>query len=117
MEVVRFEVKPERAIAANVEEIEIKLLLEGIAMRYGYDFREYALAPLKRSIASGMAGEGVATISAYQERLLHAASCMQRFLSGGGGNVTSRFREADVLRSIRDEVLRRFRTYPSLRRW
>jgi chemotaxis protein methyltransferase CheR len=116
-EAVRLEAKPERAIAADIEEIETKLLLEGIAMRYGYDFREYALAPLKRSIASGMAGEGVATISAYQERLLHDASCMQRFLSGVGVNVTSMFREAEILQCIRDEVIPRFRTYPSLRIW
>ena len=105
------------ATTINVEEIEIKLLLEGVVMRYGYDFREYALAPLKRSIASGMASEGVATISAHQERLLHDPSCMQRFLSGVGVNVTSMFREGDVMRCIRDEVIPRFRTYPSLRIW
>jgi chemotaxis protein methyltransferase CheR len=115
--VVRLDVQPELTTSANVEDIEIKLLLEGVAMRYGYDFREYALPPLKRSIASGMAGEGVTTISAYQERLLHDSSCMQRFLSGVGVNVTGMFREADILRSIRDEVIPRFRTYPSLRIW
>jgi chemotaxis protein methyltransferase CheR len=115
--IVRLETQPLMATPADVEEIEIKLLLDGVAMRYGYDFREYALAPVKRSIASGMAGEGVSTISAYQERLLHDASCMQRFLSGVGVNVTSMFREADVLRCIRDEVIPRFRTYPSLRIW
>jgi chemotaxis protein methyltransferase CheR len=110
-------VQPDVAAAANVEEIEIKLLLEGVALRYGYDFREYAIGPLRRSIASGMAGEGVTTISAYQERLLHDAACMQRFLSGVGVNVTSMFREPEVLRSIRDEVIPRLRTYPSLRIW
>lgn len=114
---VRLEAQPDLATSTNVEEIEVKLLLEGVAMRYGYDFREYALPPLKRSIASGMAGEGVTTISAYQERLLHDASCMQRFLSGVGVNVTSMFREADVLRCIRDEAVPRLRTYPSLRIW
>ena len=114
---VRLEKQPEMASAASVEEIELKLLLEGVLMRYGYDFREYAVGPLKRSIASGMAGEGVATISAYQERLLHDPSCMQRFLSGVGVNVTSMFRETDVLRCIRAEVMPRFRTYPSLRIW
>jgi chemotaxis protein methyltransferase CheR len=105
------------ATASNLEEIEIKLLLEGVAMRYGYDFRDYAPGPLKRSIASGMAGEGVPTVSAYLERLLHDAACMQRFVSGVGVNVTRMFREADVLRWIRDEVIPRFRTYPSLRIW
>ena len=114
---VRLVKQPESTTALNVEEIETKLLLEGVAMRYGYDFREYAVGPLRRSIASGMAGEGVGSISAYQERLLHDPSCMQRFLSGVGVNVTSMFREAEVLRCIRDEVIPRFRTYPSLRIW
>jgi chemotaxis protein methyltransferase CheR len=114
---VRLEKKLEQAPASNLEEIETKLLLEGVAMRYGYDFREYAPGPLKRSIASGMAGEGVSTISAYQERLLHDASCMQRFVSGVGVNVTSMFREADVLRCIREDAIPRFRTYPSVRIW
>jgi chemotaxis protein methyltransferase CheR len=114
---VRLETQLEQRTAPGLEEIEIKLLLDGVAMRYGYDFREYAPGPLRRSIASGMAGEGVSTISAYLERLLRDASCMQRFVSGVGVNVTSMFREADVLRCIREDVIPRFRTYPSLRIW
>ncbi|MDQ6722191.1 MAG: protein-glutamate O-methyltransferase CheR [Candidatus Dormibacteraeota bacterium] len=110
-------VRSETATSSNIEEIEIKLLLEGISMRYGYDFREYALGPLRRSIAAGMAAEGVSTISAYLERLLHDASCMQRFLSGVGVNVTNMFRETDVLRCFREEIIPRLRTYPSVRIW
>jgi len=110
-------VQPETATNSKIEEIEIKLLLEGVCLRYGYDFREYALAPLRRSIAAGMAGEGVTTISAYQERLLHDAECMQRFLSGVGVNVTSMFREGDVLRTFREDVIPKLRTYPSVRIW
>jgi chemotaxis protein methyltransferase CheR len=102
---------------SNVEEIEIKLLLDGVAMRYGYDFRDYASAPLRRSLALGMAGESVATISAYQDRLLHDASAMKRFLSAVGVTVTGMFREADTLRCIREEVVPSLRTYPSARIW
>ena len=47
-------VHSETATNSNIEEIEVKLLLEGVLMRYGYDFREYALSPLQRSIAAGM---------------------------------------------------------------
>jgi chemotaxis protein methyltransferase CheR len=110
-------VQSEKATNSNIEEIEIKLLLEGVCLRYGYDFREYALAPLRRSIAAGMAGEGVPTISAYQERLLHDPMCMHRFLSGVGVNVTSMFREGNMLRGFREEVVPRLRTYPSVRIW
>jgi chemotaxis protein methyltransferase CheR len=110
-------VQPETGVNSNIEEIEIRLLLEGVNLRYGYDFREYALGPLRRSIAAGMAGEGVPTISAYQERLLHDPACMQRFLSGVGVNVTSMFREVEEFRCFREEVVPRLRTYPSVRIW
>jgi chemotaxis protein methyltransferase CheR len=103
--------------AADLEDIEIRLLLEGVSLRYGYDFKEYAIGPLRRSLALGMAGEGVATISSYQDRLLHDAACMRRFLSAVGVTVTSMFREADMLRRLREEVIPRLRTYPSVRIW
>jgi len=32
------------------EDIEIKLLIDAILLKYGYDFREYADASLKRRI-------------------------------------------------------------------
>jgi chemotaxis protein methyltransferase CheR len=102
---------------AGLEEIEIRLLLEGIRLCYGYDFREYALRPLRQSIADAMTGEGVSTISAYQDRILHNASCMHRFLSVVGVSVTSMFREAELLRCVREEVVPIFRTYPSVRIW
>lgn len=101
----------------SVEEIEIKLLLEAISLRYGYDFREYAVGPLRRSISSAMSGEGAPTISAYQDRLLHDASCMRRLLTNVGVSVTSMFREPDTWRCLRQEVVPVLRTYPSLRIW
>jgi chemotaxis protein methyltransferase CheR len=101
----------------SLEDIEVKLLLEAVSLRYGYDFREYAAAPLRRSILTGMVGEGVSTISAYQDRLLHDARCMHRFLSTVGVSVTSMFREPDTWRSLRDDVVPLLRTYPSLRIW
>ncbi|MHB8589608.1 MAG: CheR family methyltransferase [Candidatus Dormibacteraceae bacterium] len=102
---------------AGLEDIEVRLLLEGIRLRYGYDFREYAARPLRRSIAGAMAGEGVSTISAYQDRILHDAACMHRFLGTVGVSVTSMFREVELLRCLRDEVVPVLRTYPSVRIW
>jgi chemotaxis protein methyltransferase CheR len=100
-----------------IEEIEIKLLLEAISLRYGYDFREYAVGALRRSISTAMFSEEVTTISAYQERLLRDAACMQRLLTTVGVSVTSLFREADTWRCLRQEVVPVLRTYPSLRIW
>jgi len=104
-------------VEAEIEEIEMTLLLEGIRLCYGYDFREYAMGPLRRSILTAMTAEGSATISTYQSRILHDASCMQRFLGTVGVNVTSVFRDPDLARCIREEVIPLFRTYPSVRIW
>jgi chemotaxis protein methyltransferase CheR len=101
----------------GIEAIEVKLLLDAIALRYGYDFREYAVGALRRSISTAMSGEGVTTISAYQERLLRDPTCMQRLLTTVGASVTSMFREADTWRCLRQEVLPMLRTYPSVRIW
>jgi chemotaxis protein methyltransferase CheR len=105
------------ALDASLEEIEIRLLLEGIRLCYGYDFREYALRPLRRSIANAMRSEGLSTISAYQDQILHDAACMHRFLGAVGVSVTSMFRETALLRCLREEVIPIFRTYPSVRIW
>ena len=101
----------------EVEDVEIRLLLEGIHLCYGYDFREYALSPLRRGIAAAMAREHVHTVSAYQDRVLHDAMCMQRFLNTVGVNVTSMFRDPELMRAVRHEVVPLLRTYPSSRVW
>ena len=105
------------AVETGIEEIEIRLLLEGIRLCYGYDFREYALKPLRRSIISAIAAEGLPTVSAYQDKILHDASCMQRLLGTVGVGVTSMFREVELMRCVREEVVPIFRTYPSVRIW
>ena len=84
---------------SSLEEIEIKLLLDGIRLSYGYDFREYALSPLKRAVTTAMAQENVRTVSSYQDRVLHNAACMRRLLGLVGVGVTSMFRDADLIRA------------------
>jgi len=103
--------------APTLEDIEIQLLLEGIALHYGYDFRDYAAAPLRRNIVMSMALEGVPTISRYQERILHDPESMERFLNAVGVNVTSFFREAASLSYLRQEIVPWLRTFPSVRVW
>jgi len=101
----------------EVEEIEIRLLLEGVHLCYGYDFREYAPSAMRRSIGTAMAREHVGTVSAYQDLILHDAACMQRFLGTVGVNVTSMFRDPELLRVVREEVAPLLATYPSTRVW
>lgn len=108
---------PLDAAVTELEEIEIRLLLEGVRLCYGYDFREYALAPLRRGLATAMARERVRTVSAYQDRVLHDPACMQRLLGTVGVNVTGMFRDPELMEAIRDSVVPLLKTYPSVRIW
>lgn len=103
--------------STEVEDVEVRLLLEGIRLCYGYDFREYALSPLRRALATAMARENVRSISGYQDSVLHDPMCMQRFLGVVGVNVTTMFRDPELVRSIREDVMPMLRTYPSCRVW
>ena len=101
----------------DLEDIELRLLLEGIRLRYGYDFREYGPNPLRRALATAMTRENVRSISVYQDHVLHDADCMKRLLGFVGVNVTTMFRDAELVRCLREEVIPLLKTYPSHRVW
>lgn len=77
----------------QLEDIEIQLLLEGIYRYYGFDFRNYALASIKRRIWGTIQSEGLTSISGLQEKVLHNPECMEKLLFNLSVNVTSMFRD------------------------
>ncbi len=101
----------------NLEDIEIRLLLEGLYQYYGFDFRHYAPASLKRRILKIVAAEELSDISSLQARLLHDPDCLKRFLVGITVNVTSMFRDPSFFLAFRQQVVPLLRTYPYLRIW
>jgi len=100
-----------------LQEIELNLLLEGIQRQYGFDFRHYSRAPLRRGLQRAMATERVTTISGLQERVLHDAGAMGRLVGAIGVHVTAFFREPSMFAALRAEVFPLLRTYPSVRVW
>ncbi|MHB1655995.1 MAG: CheR family methyltransferase [Burkholderiales bacterium] len=101
----------------DIENIEIMLLLEGVYLHYGFDFRHYAPASLKRRIWHCVREEKLNSISALQEKLLYNPSCMERFLLILSINVTALFRDVGFYRVFREKIIPRLRTYPFIRIW
>ncbi len=101
----------------DVEEIEVALLLEAIYRRYGFDFREYAPASLRRRLWRRVIAEGLQTLSALQERVLHDPACMERLLLDLSINVTSMFRDPTFYAAFREKAVPLLRTYPFTRIW
>jgi chemotaxis protein methyltransferase CheR len=101
----------------ELEQLEVELLLEGVYRRYGYDFRHYAPASLKRRLRRRMDGEHLETISALQERVLRDPAVMERLLLDLSINVTAMFRDPTFFRAFRELVVPPLRTYPFSRLW
>src|SRR5215467_239815 len=101
----------------ELEAIEIQLLLEGIYQYYGFDFRDYAPASLKRRIRNTICAERLGSISALQERVLHDRACMERFLVNLSVHVTSMFRDPGFYLAFRELAVPLLRTYPFIRIW
>ncbi len=99
------------------EQIEIELLLEAISRFYGFDFRNYALASLKRRIWNVVRAERLQTISGLQERVLHDRACLDRLLLALTIHVTAMFRDPPFYAVFRQKVVPLLRTYPFIRIW
>jgi chemotaxis protein methyltransferase CheR len=101
----------------TLERIEIELLLEGIHRHYGFDFRSYAYASVRRRLWKRIQAEGLRTVSELQARVLHEPDVMERLLLDLSVNVTSMFRDPHFYLAFRRDVLPLLRTYPFIRIW
>ncbi|EXX86027.1 chemotaxis protein CheR [Paenibacillus darwinianus] len=103
--------------ADECEKVEIELLLEALFRLYGYDFRNYAFASVRRRIWHRVHSERLETVSGLMERVIHDRSCMERLLSDMTIHVTEMFRDPQAFRAFRQLVVPMLRTYPFIRIW
>jgi chemotaxis protein methyltransferase CheR len=102
---------------AELERIEIELLLEGVFRHYGFDFRSYAYASIRRRLWKRTEAEGLSSISELQALVLHDAPAMERLLLDLSVSVTAMFRDPGFYQVFREDVVPLLRTYPFIRIW
>jgi|SRR5580704_479846 chemotaxis protein methyltransferase CheR len=102
---------------SSLQDIEIRLLLEAIYLRFHYDFRSYSMASLKRRVAAALVRLHCATISELQGKLLHHPETFVLLLDVLTVQVSDMFRDPPFFRYFRERVVPELRTYPSVRLW
>ena len=98
-------------------DIEIRLLIEAIYLKYSYDFRNYSGASIKRRILHALRQFDCLTVSALQERVLHDPGMFMQLLQYLTIPVSERFRDPDHFLAVRNEVVPLLRTWPSIKVW
>ncbi|WP_017905824.1 CheR family methyltransferase [Pseudomonas asplenii] len=98
-------------------DIEIRLLIEAIYLKYSYDFRDYSGASIKRRLVHALRQFDCVTVSALQERVLHDPTAFMQLLQFLTIPVSEMFRDPSHFLAIRQEVVPLLRTYPSIKIW
>lgn len=102
---------------ADIEIIEIELLLEAIFRRYGYDFRSYARASLERRIRQFLSGTDCLSVAEMIPRVLYDRDFFSRLVRYFSISVTEMFRDPFVYRVIREKVIPMLKTWPHIKIW
>jgi len=98
-------------------DIELKLLLEGILLRYQHDFRDYSVASLRRRMRQALERFDCATLSQLQDRILHEPAMFVQMLQFFTVQVSEMFRDPAYFRMLREKVVPMLHTYPSIKLW
>jgi chemotaxis protein methyltransferase CheR len=101
----------------EIKKVEVDLLLEAIARRYGYDFRQYTRAALARRIQNALARLGYQRISELIPAILWNETLGRSLISEFSLTATEMFRDPGFYRVVRQKILPYLSTYPFFRIW
>ena len=102
---------------ADIEAIEMDLLLEVLARRHGYDFSGYARASLKRRVQALPGILGCQTVAELLPKLLWQPELLSQADSALSVSVTEMFRDPQVFLALRRDVLPLLASYPRINVW
>ncbi len=103
--------------ATPVEEIEVRLFLEAIHVRYGYDLRDYSPASMGRRLMSALAKSGLPHLGELQHQVLQDPDLFSVVLEDLTVRVSEMFRDPSFYKAFRQQVIPILRTYPLLNIW
>ena len=98
-------------------DLELKLLLDAVFLKYQHDFRHYAYASLRRRMRQAMERFQCATLSHLQARVLHEPEVFAGMLQYFTVQVSEMFRDTAYFRAVRERVLPILQTYPFVKFW
>lgn len=109
--------KNEKEIIDENIDIEIKLFLEAILLKYGYDFKNYSKAHIKRRLLLRLKTANINSISEMQYKILYDKKFFRLTLADLSINVTEMFRDPLFYKVIREKIIPILKTYPFLKIW
>ncbi|MCG8634125.1 MAG: protein-glutamate O-methyltransferase CheR [Desulfobacterales bacterium] len=101
----------------KTETIELNLLLEAIYLKYGYDFRNYSRASIKRRVVSFLSESPCETMSALQHEILYHPDFFEKLLFRLSVNVTEMFRDPGFYLALKKHVFPELEKKENIKIW
>ena len=99
------------------ENIEIECLLDAIFKKYGYDFRDYSDASMKRRLKLLLTKFDLPNYAVLMHELLEDSDLFESLLLEITVNVTEMFRDPTFYTAVRKTVIPILKTYPRIKIW
>ncbi|MCX4187112.1 CheR family methyltransferase [Methylophaga sp. OBS4] len=103
--------------AISVSDEEIALLLEAIYDKYGYDFRSYSRAHVRRRLVQRLRLSQLESLGMLQYKALHDPDFIALLLKDFSINVTEMFRDPDFYLAVREKVVPLLKTWSYIKIW
>lgn len=100
-----------------VDPVERHLFLEGIFLRYGYDFRQYAEASLNRRLANLLVEYKTKSLLDVLKVVLDSPDRFREILPSLTINTSEFFRDPLFFRTLREHVIPVLKTYSKISVW
>ncbi|QDK44532.1 protein-glutamate O-methyltransferase CheR [Bdellovibrio sp. ZAP7] len=97
--------------------VQRHLLLEGIFLKYGFDFRKYTEASVTRRIEVILGKHAIPTEADLLARLLNDEDFFRKIMPLFTVNTSEMFRDPTFFKALRTQVIPVLRTYPNLNIW
>jgi len=101
----------------EIENIELDLFLEALYRRYGYDFRHYARASVRRRARHILTKMGEKHLSNLIPLLIQNEEIANKIVYDFSITVTEMFRDPTFYRALRQTVVPYLKTYPFFKVW
>ena len=106
-----------RLSTAVTVDAEVDIFLDNIKCIYGYDFINYEKAYLKRRIELTMKQNSISSFEVFKRTVFDDEQLFSSLLSAFSINVTTFFRNPEVFKTVREQILPYLESYPSIRVW
>lgn len=99
------------------EDIELSLFIQAMEIKYGYDFKEYSRAHMKRRVKARLIKSNISNILELTHKVIYDEKFFKEVLLDFSINVTEMFRDPDFFKRVREMIFPVLESYPVVKIW